>query len=323
MPGARVPMSYTVLYCCMLYFQYLSYFKRFIARSHDRTPTKDTVALSIQDSSQNHLISDWWNIPIHADDRVLAAENEEFVHPKMRWPGWGGCHQQQSGIWEAPYCWWQPEIRLHNQLRLVVYPIIHRGFIHPTGALASGFLPSAVATWLPPGNGPWLCASSSSWRLHGVLGVWRCISTGDSDTVAGCLWQTQGLIPKRYSPVNWSFFMELTSSPQILCCKRELRKLSDQKRSKCVVRVCWKRSIDQEKHVTLKRSEMSMGKLLLSWMFWTRDVNLLTDVDSQLHWWQPSCPKVLIVIAAVIYLQDSSKKESSNTEERPNLIFVF
>ena len=89
----------------------------------------------------------------------------------MRWPRWGGCHQQQSGIWEAPYCWWQPEIRLHNQLRLVVYPIIHRGFIHPTGAL--GFLPSAVATWLTPGNGPWLCASSSSWRLHGVLGVWR------------------------------------------------------------------------------------------------------------------------------------------------------
>ena len=40
---------------------------------------------------------------------------------------------KHSGIWQAPYCWWQPEIRLHNQLRLVVYSIVYRGFIHPTG----------------------------------------------------------------------------------------------------------------------------------------------------------------------------------------------
>ena len=160
----------------------------------------------------------------------------------MRWPRWGGCHEQQAGIWEAQNCWWQPEIRLYNQLRFVVYPIVYGGFYKSNRWLASGFLPSAVATWLTPGNGPWLCASSSSWRLHGVLGVWPCNSTGDSDTVAGCLSQTQGLIPNRYSPVHWSFFMELTSSPQILYCKRELRKFSEQERSKCVVRFCWKRS---------------------------------------------------------------------------------
>ena len=76
--------------------------------------------------------------------------------------------------------------------------------------------------------------------------------------------------------------------------------------------------------VTLKRSEKPPWEncSFPEW-FWT--VNLLADVEiPSFTDGNPLMPlQVLIVIAAVIYLQDSSKKESSNTEERPNLIFVF
>ena len=38
------------------------------------------------------------------------------------------------------YCWWQPEIRRENQLRLVIYPIIYRVLYISKRWLALGFL---------------------------------------------------------------------------------------------------------------------------------------------------------------------------------------
>ena len=44
------------------------------------------------------------------------------------------------------YCWWQPEIRLYNRLRLVVeIPLFTRFLYIPGGCL--GFLPSTVVRW--------------------------------------------------------------------------------------------------------------------------------------------------------------------------------
>ena len=69
-----------------------------------------------------------------------------------RWQAWYGGRWLQPRVGEAQpwinwstrqwgwYCWWQPELRQENQLRLVVYPIICREFCISGGA---GILPSA------------------------------------------------------------------------------------------------------------------------------------------------------------------------------------
>ena len=115
----------------------------------------------------------------HSRWRTLASISRRFNKRAFFWRGWNNQSHKHTYSW---YCWWFRNPA--NQLRLVIFPIIHKVLYIPGGA---GFLPSINS------RGPLCmysitnhCCSSQLWDRPTGIGFFHTLNWIDGPKTMKC-----------------------------------------------------------------------------------------------------------------------------------------